>query len=147
MSKFKPSVYCAGKMSGLSYAQANEWRVELATLILNDFIILSPMRDQNREGFEKACAGACDSRFEMVRDLTDLERADVIVARFALNEQSSFGTAVELGTCIPLRKPVIFVIDENDRLLGHPFVQAFPRGIITHNLEDCASYLYSMFNL
>ncbi len=142
----KPRAYLAGKMSGLSYDTCMDWRNDLAKLLVPAFEILSPMRGQDPASFAEACAGACNSSFEMTRDLNDIERCDVMIARFARGESVSFGTGVELGTCIPLRKPVVFVFEEGDWLLGHPFVQAFPRGIITHSLEDAAYYLHSMFN-
>ncbi len=143
----KTRVYIAGAMSGLTYEEANAWRIELVNMLLSHFEIMSPMRGQPKTGFENACAGECDHRFEMVRDINDIQRSDVVVARFALNELRSFGTAIELGICIPLHKPVIFVIDRNDKLMQHPFLIAFPLGIITHSLEDAADYLFSMFNL
>ncbi len=143
----KPRSYLAGRMSGLSFIEAITWREELAEMLEPEFEVLSPMRGQNPNGFVEACAGSCNSGFELTRDLHDIERADVIVARFALNEPVSFGTAIEIGTCIPLRKPVVFVFTEGDKLLQHPFVKSFPRGIIVFSLEDAAHYLYSMFNL
>ncbi len=143
----KPICYLAGAMSGLSYMEANNWREEITGMITPEISVLNPMRGQPKEGFEKACAGQCNAGFEMSRDMLDLERCDIVIARFALNAPTSFGTAIELGILIPLRKPAIFVLNEKDRLMTHPFLLAFPRGIITHNLEDCASLLYSMFNL
>jgi len=143
----KPYAYLAGKMSGLSYQRSIAWRKQLAEMLEPAFTVLSPMRGQAKIGFEDACAGACNSGFELTRDITDIERSDVIVARFGLNEPVSFGTGVELGTCIPLRKPVVFVFEPGDNLLQHPFVKSFPRGILTYSLEEASDYLYSMFDI
>lgn len=144
----KPKAYLAGKMTGLSFDTCMEWRNELTAMLIPTFEVLSPMRGQKKESFVEACAGACHMSFEMTRDLTDIERADVVVARFGFNEPVSLGTGVEIGTCIPLRRPVVFLFESpDDKLLGHPFIQAFPRGIITYTLEDVAYYLHSMFNV
>ena len=144
----KPVIYLAGRMTGLVYSEAKGWRDAITKMLEPEVRVLSPMRGQAASSFTGDPVSAnCNAGFEMSRDMVDIERCDAVLAKFGLDEPVSFGTAIELGTLIPLRKPAILLIDPADKLMKHPFLLAFPRSTIVHTLEDAAYYIHSMFNV
>ena len=144
----KPKVYLAGKMEGLTWEEASGWRRDLMRYSLSGFEVLDPMRGKNRH----AWAGPKTSVFFhhdaiITRDLNDIERSDVVIAHFNTGVIHGVGTFIELGTCIPLRKPVILIIAPESALRQHPFISRFPRSIIVSSCAEAVTILYSMFCL
>jgi len=145
------NVYLAGKMGGLTYDQANTWRESVTKFLAPEITCLSPMRGKSREtwvnGIQLPDLMQYHTDMIMTRDLNDIERSDAIIAKFALYEYPSVGTLIELGTAIPLRKPVVFIINKEDPLRLHPFIAEFPRSILTGDTSEAVSVVLSMFNI
>ena len=133
----KPRVYLAGGMSGLTPQGALAWR-DRAAFALNDRGIetLSPMRGhpaevQNSElpiqPFDDvAVAGGPEG--VILRDLTDVRRADALLVSVLGNERISVGTAMELAWAYLLHIPAVVAIEKTGNPHDdHPMVRAAMR--------------------
>jgi nucleoside 2-deoxyribosyltransferase len=129
----KPIVYLAGGMTGLQAQDARDWRVS-AALTLGDVGIetLSPMRGHPVERFGNGVIQAFDDVAEaggvegvMLRDLTDVRRADALLVNCLGAKFISVGTAIELGWAYLLHKPAVVIIErEGNPHDQHPMVRA-----------------------
>ncbi len=147
----KPKCYLAGKMGGLTWEDANGWRLELAALIQDHLEVLSPMRGKTQENWR--VGGPYPEHLFygtdviITRDVNDVNRADAVVVRFKLGEETSVGTLLEVGRAMG-EKPVVMIIDPQDaKLRQHPFIASFPMGAIVPTIESAAELLFSMFNI
>lgn len=147
----KPKIYLAGPMGGLSWEDANSWRLDLTFMLGPQFEILNPMRGKTPETWAKNGPYPeylfYSSDLVITRDLNDVEQASALVVNFPYKTPHGIGTAIEMGTAIPLRKPVIIVLHPDDLLRQHPFIKCFPRGCIVSTLLDVVQVLKSLFNM
>lgn len=129
----KPIVYLAGGMTGLLAADARDWRGTAAlSLSARGIEILSPMRGHPVEKFGSGMIKAFDDVAEsggvegvMLRDLTDVRRADALLVNCLGAKFISVGTAIELGWAYLLHKPAVVIIErEGNPHDQHPMVRA-----------------------
>jgi nucleoside 2-deoxyribosyltransferase len=140
----KPIVYLAGGMTGLDAADAREWRWNATSALQQRGIeTLSPMRGHPRERFGDGVIKAFDDVAEsggvegvMLRDLTDVRRADALLVNCLGAKFISVGTAIELGWAYLLHKPAVIIIErEGNPHDQHPMVRASIR-YRAENLAD-----------
>ena len=132
----RPKVYLAGGMSWLKPTDALSWRRQ-AEHALNErgIDVLSPMR-----GHPASLAGAKVIKpFDdvavaggpegvILRDLTDVLRADALLVNCLGAPQISVGTAIELGWAYLLHKPAVVAIEKKGNPHdSHPMVKAAMR--------------------
>ena len=130
----KPRVYLAGGMSGLTPQDALAWRNHAAFLLGERGIeTLSPMRGHPAElahteapiqPFDDvAVAGGPEG--VILRDLTDVRRADALLVSFLGNKSISVGTAMELAWAYLLHIPAVVAIErQGNPHDNHPMVKA-----------------------
>jgi len=120
----KPLVYLAGPITGQSYAQAVYWRTTAAETLAGVADCLSPMRGKYhlrdettiKMFYEDYKANPSAILFQ---DRFDVNRADVIFANCQGAAQVSIGTILEIGWATAQNKPVILVLDEEDKWHDH----------------------------
>lgn len=146
---YRPVVYLAGPINGLTYEQAIAWREELR-LLLPGFTILSPMRgkaDLAGTGILKGPYGQsllCRPEAIVMRDLTDVDRADLLIVN---GLQGTLGTAIEVGYAVARQKPVVLIEPLESSLRLHPFARRLPRVILVETLADAAEFAHSLFSV
>lgn len=148
----KPVCYLAGPISGLSYVQATAWRLHMASELQPDFEVLSPMRGKenlnhvtnfNGEYVENVYGS---SEAIMQRDLTDVGRADLVIAYFNPGHTLSIGTPFELGYAVRDQKPIIVVTDTESPYASHPFLLRMPKLVLVHDFKRAVLLARSLFN-
>lgn len=121
-----PTVYLAGRISGISYTQATTWRNKTqAFLEKQGFKVLNPMRGKESLSDSEAIPlpkqpenPALDPLTIFQRDVSDIEQSDILFAR--LDPGFSLGTPWEIGFAFARYKRIILIVPETLRY--HPFV-------------------------
>lgn len=147
----KPRVYLAGPVTGLSYHEANEWRLKVQRVLLPEIEAVNPLRgkeylDSQIGPIEPSPQdGFCTDEAIIMRDYNDLRRSDVVLANLAIDHPAdhpiSVGTLFELAWAWEQRK-IIVTVGGSDSLYDHPFV----RHAITYaamDLPDAIDYIKS----
>jgi nucleoside 2-deoxyribosyltransferase len=145
----RPSVYLAGPITGLTYADGAEWR-EVAKAALDDAGIdgFSPLRmKQYLEAFGVLEAKDQDGKYNyegahplssdkgiMARDRNDVMRRDLTIANLLGAEKVSIGTCIEIGWADAYRKPLILVM-EDDNVHRHAMAEE-AAGYRVHTLDE-----------
>lgn len=98
----RPTVYLAGKMSGILPEIANKWRLEAVELLKENFKIINPCDYYNFEMDRSTYTDLEVKKF----DLWAVENSDIILVNFDFPD--SIGTAIELHMAYEIwDKPVI----------------------------------------
>lgn len=122
-------VYLAGPITGLSYGEARHgWREEFDSLMSQSHRHIecySPMRAKNFLSKSKKIEGTADSYGKdspfgqgagiLARDHNDVRECDAMVAYFSEATLGSLGTAAEFGFAHTMRKPIILIIENEER--------------------------------
>lgn len=140
------TVYLAGPISGLSYADARQgWREAFAAMLPPHIFAVSPMRGKDfLKGRRKikGVSGAYDmhplatDRGIVTRDENDVRQCDAMVVNFLGADSVSIGTCCEIGMARILRKPVVLIMEPKN-VHNHPFITEFS-GYQADTLEDAA---------
>jgi nucleoside 2-deoxyribosyltransferase len=134
MSEF---VYLVGPISGLSYAEATEWRVYAAAKLAEYGVTaLDPMRDKAFLEGERILGNNYSHTLARpkgitVRDRNDVFRADAILANFLTAKKCSCGSPIEFGWADAKQKTVVMVTSEDN-----PFNHAMMREIAGFVVDD-----------
>jgi len=144
-----PKVYLAGAISGLTYAQGQDWR-SFATNELAKVGILgySPLRAKdylrNVGVIEQSYQfnPLSSDRGIMTRDRWDVSTCDlVLMYLLGTGTRVSVGTMIEVGWADAFRKPIVAVIEKEGNIHEHPMlreaigfrVQTLEEGLLVAN--------------
>jgi nucleoside 2-deoxyribosyltransferase len=124
-------VYLAGAISGLTYDQGQDWRVQVKEALAPEIACYSPLRAKDYlrsagvlEQFYESTPLSTD-RGIMTRDYNDCITSDLIfVNLLGATPRVSIGTMMELGFAYAHRKPVVMVIeDDRKNIHDYPMVR------------------------
>ena len=127
----KKFIYLAGPIAGCTQEEANEWREYVRSMLPHAIVGISPLRcEPLKEGMTYTEEGASpkmwsDPRAIATKNWLDTESCDLVLAYLQkeLNEKRpSYGTVIEIGWAIGLRKPLIVVSDDK-QLMDHPLIK------------------------
>ena len=127
----KKFIYLAGPIAGCTQEEANEWREYVRSMLPHAIVGISPLRcEPLKEGMTYTEEGASpkmwsDPRAIATKNWLDTESCDLVLAYLPkeLNEKRpSYGTVIEIGWAIGLRKPLIVVSDDK-QLMDHPLIK------------------------
>ena len=127
----KKFIYLAGPIAGCTQEEANEWREYVRSMLPHAIVGISPLRcEPLKEGMLYTEEGASpkmwsDPRAIATKNWLDTESCDLVLAYLPkeLNEKRpSYGTVIEIGWAIGLRKPLIVVSDDK-QLMDHPLIK------------------------
>ena len=147
------AVYLAGHITGLTYANAIQWRDEATErLLLMGFEVRDPMRGKESledrfqdkalpsEGYGDGVPSHIENPY--ARDKYDITHSDIVLANLAVGEQCgltpSVGTLVELGIAEGLGK-LILIISTNT----HPFIKG-PADCMFDTLDDALTFIETL---
>ena len=149
----KKYIYLAGPIAGCTQEEATEWRDHICTFFPYGIVGISPLRcEPLKEGMTYTEPGATEKKWSDPRAIAtknwlDTESCDLVLAYLpkALNERRpSYGTTIEIGWAIGLRKPLI-VVSDDDYLMNHPLIKHNASWRFD-NLEDAADVIVGLFS-
>ena len=131
----EPTVYLSGPITGCTYEGCTDWREYAAQILISVGIqAISPMRAKNYlkklenpiisgHGREYAHMGVFSTPQAVVaRDRFDTQRADIVLMNLLNADRISVGTMVELGWADAARVPVVGIIEPQNNIHDHMFV-------------------------
>ena len=145
-------IYLAGPIAGCTENEATEWRDEVARALPHGIVGISPLRCEPLvEGMRYTEKGATekmwsDPRAIATKNWLDTESCDLVLAYLPkeLNERRpSYGTTIEIGWAIGLRKPLI-VVSDDEYLMEHPLIKHNASWRFD-NLEDATEVIIGLF--
>ncbi len=132
MSHPKPIfVYLAGPIAGCNKGEANDWRAYVSQQLQPSGIVgVSPLRCEPLIG-RKYKLSYDDPRFGIPKAIAaknwyDSNRCDMVLAYLPKEisaRRPSYGTIIEIGWAIGMRKPLLLVTDD-PLVRDHPLIQA-----------------------
>lgn len=125
-----PKVYLAGAISGLTYDEGQDWRVNaaqaLARVGINGY---SPLRAKDY----LRSVGTIEQSYTVnplstdrgiqTRDRWDVQTADAVLFNLLGAKRVSIGTMIEFGWADAHRKPVVVVMEKAGNIHEHPMVR------------------------
>lgn len=121
------TVYLAGLIS-TDFPESLQWRNDVAPTLAQCMRVLSPMR--GKQDFKLEHGGLTDpqltSKDIITRDFHDVEQSDVILVHLEDfgSPRPLVGTVCELAWAWLLRKPVVAIAKEENKLMRlHPFIR------------------------
>lgn len=138
----KPTVYLSGPITGLTYDDSTDWRLEVTeALALDGISATSPMRGKAflNTGKELSALGDTGHGISSPLGITMRDRFDTINAKCLLvnllgAKRVSIGTMIELGWADAARVPIVIVM-EPDNIHQHCIVQGIA-GYIVNDLTE-----------
>lgn len=132
-------VYLGGPITGQTFGRANDWRLHFADTLSKmkrlgtmDWKCFNPLHGKEQYDTGGPLPDAFDGDVEVAdEDFDYILRSDVVVANFAVAEQVSIGTCVELGFAHAHGKPII-VVTGADELHDHLFI----RRVATYRVDN-----------
>jgi nucleoside 2-deoxyribosyltransferase len=135
------SIYLAGTIGGLTFDQANAWRIhayeEFRKVGISCF---SPLRGDNFSRstkdplpwqFPEDHSGNAYVKAIIGRDHNDVINCDLMFVNFLNSPRVSHGTMVEFGWASAYRKPIVTIMEP-----GNLHDHAFVTGLSTYVLDD-----------
>lgn len=126
----KRSVYLAGPISGLTYANATDWRRYSKDFLKGYNIVgLDPLRGKDYLINETSIADKYDahtmstSRAIMVRDYFDCNNVGLILANFLGAKRISIGTVMECAWAYSARIPLILCMEKSGNVHDHSMIR------------------------
>lgn len=124
------TIYLAGAMKGLTWEEANRWRVQFALALPHHIQTLSPIRGKLEEtiGTDIIPNSIETSAIHSVvgintRDYNDVRTCDLVVANLQGMHKQSVGTIMEIAWARAFSKPCILVLPKEDGgWLDHPML-------------------------
>lgn len=125
-------VYLAGPITGLSYADGQDWRLQAKTILSEMGITaFSPLRNKNYLDSIGKIPALVDRKDVhrplstpkgiVTRDVHDVMSADALLVNLIGTEAVSIGTVMEIAIAYSHRKPMVLAM-EPDNIHEHPFV-------------------------
>ena len=149
----KKYVYLAGPIAGCTEEEATEWREYVCTYFTHGIIGIYPLRcEPLKEGLTYTEDGATpkmwsDPRAIATKNWLDTESCDLVLAYLPkeLNERRpSYGTTIEIGWAIGLRKPIILVTND-EYLTEHPLIKANVNWVF-QDFENALDVIHGLFD-
>ena len=148
----KKYIYLAGPIAGCTQEEATEWRDDVQKSLPHGIIGISPLRcEPLKEGMRFTEDGATekmwsDPRAIATKNWLDTESCDLVLAYLPkeLNDRRpSYGTTIEIGWAIGLRKPLI-VVSDDVQYMEHPLIRCNASWRLD-NLPDAVEVITGLF--
>jgi nucleoside 2-deoxyribosyltransferase len=145
-------IYLAGPIAGCTEEEATEWRDDVINMLPHNIVGISPLRceplEEGKTYTEEDATPKMwsDPRAIATKNWLDTESCDLVLAYLPkkLNDKRpSYGTVIEIGWAIGLRKPLIVVSDDK-YMMNHPLIQHNASWRLD-NLEDAVEVIMGLF--
>jgi len=146
----KKYIYLAGPIAECTYGEANDWRNEVSEKLNPNIIGISPLRCEPMQG--ETYGPGNDPRFNApgaiaAKNWYDTETCDLVLAflpKELNNRRPSYGTIIEIGWAIGLRKPLIVVTDD-EYLANHPLIKAKANWVF-NDFQNAVDVIHGLFD-
>ena len=146
------TIYMAGPVKGLAYAEATGWRRGLISRLgAYNVECLDPLRgkdeligETNIDRIEYDTALSCPTGI-YVRDRFDALRCDLLLVNLLGAEKPSIGSAMEIAWADALHKPIILVMEPGN-VHEHAMVLG-ACGFLSRSLDEAADIAIAILNL
>jgi len=112
-------VYLSGRILGLTYDEANNWRAEVADGF--EAVGIGTINPLRRRVFFTAGDEDYTPNEIVTRDVQDVRDADLILVYLPYSTEFSTGTICEIWEAYRQGKPIVLVSDD-ERLTKHPWL-------------------------
>tara|TARA_Y100000310_G_C20631056_1_gene788660 strand:+ start:975 stop:1454 length:480 start_codon:yes stop_codon:yes gene_type:complete len=146
----KKFVYLAGPITGCTKKEANNWREDFNNKLNSNIIGVSPLRCEPIEG--EYYTSSNDIKFGTAKAINgknyyDTLNCDLVLAYLPKklnNKRPSYGTVIEIGWAIGMRKPIIVVTDDK-YFSEHPLIKSNVAWVLD-NFDDALIVINGLFN-
>lgn len=149
----RPRVYLAGPITGLSYAGATDWRVDVAAKLLPGIVGVSPMRGKEYLASLEQIGGTPNEAYMVhamstpksitARDRYDTTTSDAVLMNVLGATRVSIGTMIEAGWADAHRVPLILVIEAGN-VHSHAMLDQVA-GYVVETLDEAVHVLKTLF--
>ena len=131
----KKKVFLSGPMRGVLREESLGWRKEATKLLKKNFDVLHAFRGrEKKETFT-------DSRAAIIRDLSDIKNADILLVNDTAENVSMIGTSMEVFFSFQQNKPVIVFGNAHSK----DYWLNYHIHLRTKNLNEACEVLNKMF--
>lgn len=149
-------VYLSGPITGLTYTEARyDWRVDLANMLGERIIPLSPMRHEGHLAEMRAMPIGPDTlpthlfshpKMIVAKDFLDIDESTIVIVNLLDAKAVSQGTLIEMGYAKAKGKTIITIADaETDKVHNSPFIGVIS-DVIVGTLEEAATICNSLLS-
>lgn len=136
------SLYLAGPISGLSYYEACNWRIQVREALKDIYEVIDPMRGKSYLSEEQAIQEfyphtiTSGSKAVYTKDRYDVKRCDILLVNLSLmsNGNKSIGTLVEIGMADAWGKFILIIGKPT-----HPFLTE--NSVQVSSVEEAIEFL------
>jgi hypothetical protein len=148
-------VYLAGPISGETYAEATDWRIEFTQRFqrhigdTDGVVCLDPMRGKayldvpDTIKDEYASTQMSSARGITVRDRFDTMRSDIVVMNLLGAKKVSIGSMIEAGWLDSKRIPLILVMEHEGNIHHHSMLREIASWVVP-NLDGAEQIIRSL---
>ena len=146
------TVYLAGPISGLIYAEATEWLDKAKTIFAEyDIHAKSPMRDKSHlaketiltpHGYEVKPMSS--QKGIITRDRNDVRTSDIVLMNLLNTTSVSIGSMVEIGWADAYRIPIVTVLNTSNPH-DHAFIHGLS-GFVVPTMEEAIEIVISLLD-
>lgn len=147
----KKYIYLAGPIAGCDKGEANDWRNDIKSRLIDGIVGISPLRCEPKIKEKYKLSYAEDTRFGTPAAISGKNKLDTISCDLLLaylpreinKRRPSYGTVWELGWASEMGKPIILVTDD-PYVAKHPL---FTENIawIVDNFDDALDIIHGLF--
>ncbi len=125
----KPKIYLAGAISGLTYDDAEAWRINVAKALSPDIECFSPLRNKQYLRVEGVLEQSyphnvfSSDKGINTRDHWDCMTSDLIFVNLLGASRVSIGTVMEIAWAHAYRKPCVVVMEQSGNVHEHPMIR------------------------
>lgn len=123
-------VYLAGPLAGLTFDEAQGWRLQVATALAPDIEAYSPLRGKQvirKEGVIGTAAypqTMTTDRAILTRDHKDCITSDLVFVNLLRTRKASIGTCMEIAWAFDRQIPLVVAAPSDGHAHDHPMVRA-----------------------
>jgi nucleoside 2-deoxyribosyltransferase len=137
-------VYLAGPISGLTFGESADWRVDVQQQLAAAGIdAYSPLRAKDYLDSEGVLEGAYEqhplssAKGILTRDRWDVQTSDLVLVNLVGTERISIGTVMEIAYADAKRTPVVLAMEPGNAHM-HPMLEQ-ASGFIVNTLEEAVA--------
>lgn len=132
----KKKIFLSGPIRGVSREESLAWRNEATKLLERNFDVLHAFRGrEEKETFT-------DPRSAVIRDLSDIKNADILLVNDTVENCSMIGTSMEIFFAFQQNKPIILFGSAHDK----DYWLNYHIHLRTRDLTEACEVLNKMFN-
>ena len=136
LNYMKKKIFLSGPMRGMPREESLGWRKEAIELLKHNFDLLHAFRGrEEKETFT-------DPRAAVIRDLSDIKNADILLVNDSVENVSMIGTSMEVFFAFQQNKPVIVFGNAHEK----DYWLNYHTHLRTKDLDEACKILNNMFN-